>query len=434
VRKLLIIAPTARERRDLHKIAEPLGIELLWDDFAGDYFDDFVHDAADMNRTIDTVALIEACIKKHEHANLSGVSSAVGYPGMSVVAVVAERLGLPGPKPDAIMLCEHKYLARKIQSEIVPDATPWFHLLDPKQPDAGDGINKFPIFIKPVKSCMSMNAFRIEDKAELATRLKQTLLPRRFYQPFDDMVHAYANLAMGSGYILAEDLLKGDQVSLEGYAFNGQPVVLGIIDAIMFPGTFSFKRFQYPSRLPESVQTRMRETAAKLLRGINYDNAMFNMEFIWDPDTDRVSIIEVNPKIASQFPDLFQKVDGTNTYRTMLQIAVGDKPDFVWGNGQFTVAASCVLRIFEDKKVISKPSNADLQKVKELYPDAMVQIMATEDKNLSEQLQDTASFRYGLINIGAESQEALEAKFEHVKSMLPFQFESVNKIVQAKRD
>lgn len=423
-KNVLLIAPTNRERTSLPPIAKSLDINVIWDDFAGDYFDDFLETQDSNGNVLDIVKLIEETIAGHQSDNLAGVTSGVGYPGMSVVAIIAERIKLKGPQPQAIMLCEHKYLSRLAQADFVPDATPWFTLIDPKNPELPEK-DRYPLFMKPVKSCMSMNAFVIENEAELRERLGGALLPRRFFLPFDDMVKTYSNLAMSCGYLLLEELLSGHQVSLEGYVYNGEPVVMGILDAVMFDHTFSFKRFQYPSQLPPRVQQHMIDIAVRFMRGIQYDNAMFNMEMMWKPDTDRVSIIEVNPKIASQFPDLFEKVDGVSTYRSMLQIAIGDDPQFPRGQGKFAVAGSCVLRIFEDKKLLANPTPADLAKVKEKYPDALISLTVSEGKNLSDVSQDTASYRYGLVNIGAASIEALEQKFEEIKKMLPFEFAPV---------
>jgi hypothetical protein len=72
--------------------------------------------------------------------------------------------------------------------------------------------------------------------------------------------------------------------------------------------------------------------------------------------------------------------------------------------------------------VIKKPTAEDIQRVQNVYPDALISVIATEGRKLSEQSQDTVSYRYGLINIGAQSLEELEAKNEVCKSMLPYQF------------
>jgi biotin carboxylase len=426
MKNVLFIAPTAREHRALPALAEKLGIRLIWDDFAGDYFDDFLEHGAEQRNTLDIVDLIERTISKYRDADLSGVTSAVGYPGMSVVAVMSERLGLPGPKPEVIMQCEHKYYSRLAQQNFVPDATPWFAMIDPAEPSTFEKIKSFPAFLKPVKSCMSMNAFRLKSREEFLEKVKSASMPERFTKPFDDMAEKYTNFQLSCDYLLVEDLLKGRQVSLEGYVADGEPVVMGIIDGEMVPGTLSFNRWLYPSRLPDHVQQRMERTAKDFFKGIGYDNAMFNMELMWDEEKDRVSIIEVNPKIASQFPDLFEKVDGVSSYQYLLQLAVGEKPVFKPRQGKFKLSASCVLRKFEDQKVVRKPKDEDLQKVREKFPDALVSVIATEGNKLSEQTQDTDSFRYGLINIGANSLDELEEKRATIEKMLPFEFVPVH--------
>jgi biotin carboxylase len=419
---ILVIAPTGREFRTLPRLASELGMTLTYDDFAGEYFDDFFdHDPDEVS--LDIVEMIESTIAKHA-GKVDGVTSAVGYPGMSAVALFAKRAGLPGPSPKTIIMCEHKYYSRLAQREFAPEATPAFHLINPQDASSLEPVRDFPVFLKPVKSCMSMNAFKIESQAELAQRVSEALLPRRFYRPFDDILKAHTDLELGCGYLLVEELLTGHQVSLEGYVHNGHCVVMGIIDAVMFPGTLSFKRFQYPSQLSSDVQQRMVDVATKFFKGIDYDNAMFNMELMYDPIKDQVRIIEVNPKIASQFPDLFERVDGTNSYSVLLQIAANRTPSFSKGKGQFKIAGSCVLRTFENQKVLKVPTTENLAAVARKYPDAIVQVIATEGKYLSEQLQDTASYRYGLVNIGANSEKELVDKFEDIKSMLDYRFES----------
>jgi biotin carboxylase len=422
MKNVLFIAPTKREYRSLPALAEKLGIRLIWDDFAGDYFDDFLEKEATKENTLNIVDLIERTIEKHKSADLSGVTTAVGYPGMEAVAVIAERLGLPGPSSDAIMRCEHKYYSRLAQREVVPEATPKFWLIDPQNNNTIESVQQFPVFLKPVKSCMSMNAFRVRSKEELISKVANATMPERFTKPFDDMAKAYTDLQLSCDYLMVEEMLKGKQVSLEGYVWDGKPVVMGIVDGEMVADTLSFNRWLYPSRLPADVLEWMEDIAVRFFSGIGYNNAMFNMELMWNPETNQVSIIEVNPKIASQFPDLFEKVDGTNGYEILLKVAIGEEPQFKRRKGEFALAASCVLRTFEDKKVVRKPQQEHLDAVKDKFPDALVMVIATEGKNLSEQTQDTESYRYGLINIGAQTVEELEQKNELCKSMLPFEF------------
>jgi biotin carboxylase len=247
-------------------------------------------------------------------------------------------------------------------------------------------------------------------------------MPEGFLSPFDDLLKAHTNYEFDASCLLAESLLEGVQVSLEGYAFRGQVHTLGILDAEMFPGTISFERFVYPSRLPAPVQARMSQFAQDFIGGIGYDNALFNMELMYNPANGDIHIIEVNPKIASQFPDLFEKVDGTSSYLPLLQVALGVEPTFKRRQGSFKLAASCVLRDFTDRRVLRVPTTEQIAELTRKVPDARIEISVSEGQLLSEIMQDGKSFRYGLINIGANSEAELSAKFELCKSSLQFQF------------
>jgi len=421
VKKLLVLCPTRREYRDLPALARTLGCELVFDPFGGDYFDRFL--GRDPPRDIprlDILALIEDTLARHRGSRLAGVTSGVGYPGMSGASIIAQRLGLPGPHPEHVMGFEHKYYSRLAQKEFVPEAVPAFHLLDPHRMESIGDI-AFPAFLKPVKSCMSINAHRIDSADELRRLARRALLPHGFVEPFNDMLRAYTRYPLHASYLLVESLLEGVQVSLEGYVWHGEVHVMGILDAIMFPGTISFRRFQYPSRLSGQVQARMKDIAQRLLTGIGYDSAPFNLELIYDPRTDGIHVIEVNPKIASQFADLFLKVDGVSAFSVLLQLALGEEPGFRRSQGEFSIAATCVLRTFEDRRVVRVPSTETIEAIVSDYPDALIEIHATPGMKLSDQMQDAQSFRYGLVNIGAGSEHELEEKFAHIARRLDFE-------------
>jgi biotin carboxylase len=342
---------------------------------------------------------------------------------MPVASIIAERLGLRGPKVERVLRCEHKYYSRLSQQALVPAHTPPFQIVPPNGLASSTAFElPFPLFLKPVKSCFSINAQQVASLPELQRVAQASRMPEGFLRPFNDLLKAHTNYEFDASYLLAESLLEGVQVSLEGYVFEGQVHTLGIIDALMFSGTISFERFVYPTRLPAEVQARMAQIAQDFIGGIGYDNALFNMELMYNPATGDIHIIEINPKIASQFPDLFEKVDGTSSYAPLLQIALGEEPTFKARQGAFKLAASCVLREFADRRVSRVPTGAEIAELTRRFPDARIEISVSTGQLLSDIMQDGKSFRYGLINIGANSEEELEAKFQFCKNSLPFEF------------
>jgi len=79
-----------------------------------------------------------------------------------------------------------------------------------------------------------------------------------------------------------------------------------------------------------------------------------------------------------------------------------------------------VLRLFEDRLVARLPSPAELERVRELFCDSRVEVLATEGLPLSQQMQDAASFRYGLINLGGRDLQDIEQSLEACLSVMTF--------------
>jgi biotin carboxylase len=147
----------------------------------------------------------------------------------------------------------------------------------------------------------------------------------------------------------------------------------------MFPGTICFERFDYPSQLSSSIQQRMESIAKEFIRGIQLDNSLFNIEFMYNPDKDEVHIIEVNPRMSSQFADLYEKVDGINLYQILLDIGLGAQPKAKKKQGKYPVASSFVLRSFENKHVLKAPSEEELSRICQLFPDTYFRMVKVLD-------------------------------------------------------
>lgn len=251
MKTVLLLCPTSREYRYLPAVAAALNCCVVFDDFAGSYFDEQLLGGGDQSQSaqLDIVSLIEETIARYADERVDGVTSAVGYPGMPVASIIAERLGLTGVKVERVLRCEHKYYSRVSQQALVPSATPPFQIVPPEGSDTPVEAFRlpFPLFLKPVKSCFSINAQRVASLAELRRISRTNRMPEGFLRPFNDLLRAHTNYEFDASCLLAESLLEGVQVSLEGYVFNGQVHTLGIIDAVMFP-----------ARSPSSVSSTRR--------------------------------------------------------------------------------------------------------------------------------------------------------------------------------
>ena len=109
-----------------------------------------------------------------------------------------------------------------------------------------------------MKSFFSIGAQRIDCAAELAEAKRRWIALDEFL-PLERLLEREASVEIGTTRLIAEGLLKGHQVTVEGYAFSGDVDILGVTDSIFFPG-LAFSRFEISigAARPLSRDLRMR--------------------------------------------------------------------------------------------------------------------------------------------------------------------------------
>ncbi len=424
-KKILIVRPVRYDLRELasHRFASNYSIQFY--EYDSSYESIVCKGFGVLTDDFEPQVVIEEIIKRCQEDNIDAVVSTEDYPGSILAIIAAQKLGLPAPDIDKILACQHKYYARCAQKQYVPEATPRFVLVnDHTVKDIASKLS-FPLILKPIKASFSILANQVNSQKQLYSFVQQASLPKKFLDQFNWFVRHYSSCEPVEGQLLAEELLHGVQVTLEGFVYQGNVEIIGIVDSIMFPGTISFKRFEYPSSLPVTVQERMAIITRTFINGIGLDNTLFDIEFMYNSNTDTIAIIEINPRISPQLADLFEKVDGFNTYEALLALALGKKPTVSKKKGQFSIAGCFVFRIFEDQQVIKIPLKKQLEEVYYRFPEARVYVLARQGYRLSDEIQDGKSFRYGLVHLGAGDRQELFKKFEISKKLLEFQFKPV---------
>ena len=301
-----------------------------------------------------------------------------------LAAVLAERRGLPGPAPAAVVRCQHKPSSRRLQQTAVPEATPRFAELDGAPPPFPP-----PFFVKPVVGRLSQNARRVDSLSALAA------IP-----PEPGYGEGWADIAALAGFparaahgYIAEELLVGDEVTLEGFVRQGQVTVIGVTDSVKYDGTNSFERFEYPSRLEPDRLAELREVAERLLPAVGFDSGFFNVEFVVRAEGP-AKILEVNGRIASQFAPLVQAVHGRSTYDVLFAVAAGEDPGWT-DEAPEGVAVSYVMRVFEDAFVAGVPDQ-----------DNGVEVLVQPGSRLAVQgANDAQSYRLAIFYESGETRE-----------------------------
>ena len=101
------------------------------------------------------------------------------------------------------------------------------------------------------------------------------------------------------------------------------------------------------------------------------------------------------------------------------------EPKLTRGAGRYRLASSQPLRVFEPVRVTRAPSADDLAAATALYPQTLVWNECQSGEQLAEFAagEDGASYRYGVINLGADTAEERDARLAAVSARLGHAFE-----------
>ncbi len=217
-------------------------------------------------------------------------------------------------------------------------------------------------------------------------------------------------------------------MTLEGYVFEGEVVVYGAVDSIREGRHRScFARYQYPSRLPRRVLARMAATTRRVMPHVGLANTPFNVEYFYDPRRDDYWLLEINPRISKSHCPLFQMVTGASHQEVMLEVALGERPDYPRREGRFACAAKFMPRHYEDAIVVCVPQAEDIARVQRAFPGTLVENEVTPGAQLSRLgYQDSYSYEIAAIYMGAQSQAQLLADYRRCLDMLGYRFAPVD--------
>jgi len=382
-------------------------------------------DHFDVEALVETAAARMAACPGGAH----GVASFYDFPGTIVAAILAERFGLPGPRLDSLLKCEHKYWSRLEQQKVIPDHIPSFRVFDPEDEDAFSKLELIPPFwIKPVKSFRSYLAYNIQSERQFhevmqVCREKSPTIIEPFRQIMENYDMPPEITGMSETFI-AESTIGGAQCTLEGYVHQGRVVIYGVVDSVREPDSSSFSRYEYPSFLPLEIQHRMMDVARAAVTQIGYDNGPFNVEFFYDQSSDQVWLLEINPRASQSHADLFDKVHGVPHLSVVLDLALGRKPKPLDRRGRWNVAAHIFVRHVGDGRVARVPTQRAIDHLKRRQPDTRVQISVEKGQSLAElEHQDSYSYELAHLYIGGRDRADILDKYDEALAALQFEVE-----------
>ncbi|MCH5375646.1 MAG: ATP-grasp domain-containing protein, partial [Planctomycetes bacterium] len=365
------------------------------------------------------------------------IDAIVGYwdfPTVLMMPILRREFGLGGPSLESVLRCEHKYWARLLQAEVVPDEVPGFAVVDPFDPGTVNSINlTYPFWLKPIKAHSSILGFRISSRSDLEHALAETRRGiQRFSEPMD-VIMGYADLPEGIRAIdgskcIAEEIISdGRQCTLEGYAFEGELEVYGIVDSIRGPNRSSLERYEYPSSLPRHAQERMIASAKAVIQHAGLDDTPFNMEFFFHQRRNAISLLEVNARISKSHSPIFDKVEGVPHKEVMLDVALGRRPDYPARRGRFRYAAKFMPRLYgrhDGWHVRNVPGEDRRQEIERMFPGSEIQMHVHDGMRLGDvHHRDPYSYELAAIFMGAQSRRGLRRDFAALWDAVGLTFE-----------
>lgn len=372
----------------------------------------------------DALAFVERVVQRHRGRGIDAVVTSDEQFGTFLASLVAERLGLAHTPLEAILTLQHKHYARLAFGRVAPEGNVRHGLIRWGFARACEVPMAFPFYVKPVKAAFSVLARRVGSFAELHRHTRfgrlEAAIIRRLVSPFAQVMRARSDLTEDPLGMVCEEIVAGRQVTANGYVREGRVTMLGTVDSHMYPGTDHFQRFQYPSSLPAAQLAAVDALATRLVEGLGFRHGMFNVEMRIDAATGVPRVIEVNPRVAGQFYDLFMRVDGYCLFEALLQLNAGEAPCVRHREGPSRHAASFVLRDLSGEGLGRWPARGEIAALRARHPDVHAMFYPKRGAELARELKWLGSYRYGIFNLGAATLEEMFARFHRLSAEIDF--------------
>jgi len=368
---------------------------------------------------------------ERDDGQVDGIIGHWDFPVTSLVPLLCKRRGLPGPSLESVCRCTNKYWSRMEQQRCVPECTPRFQAVGPFAEDVASHIElPYPFWIKPIKAYASGLGFRIDGPDDLAHAIEVIRAEvGTIGEPYADLLElmdAPEDIrALGGTSCLVEEIVGGREVAPEGYVHRGEVHINGLIDMPREHG--SFQRYEYPAEVEPELARRIEDATRRIIEHFGYDNACFNVEFFFDEERDRLSVIEVNPRISQSHSYLFERVDGTSNHELAVKVAIDEEPHFVHGDGRAATAAKCMVRVREDGVVCRVPDADELRTIHDEFPDCLIDLAIEPGGRLNDlPEQDAFSYCIAVIDACGRDREDMLARYRAIRDRLDIHIDPIS--------
>lgn len=260
--------------------------------------------------TQDEQALIEACRRLASAPGLAGVTSSSEY-FIATAAVIASRLGLPGPSAEAIRACRDKHTQR-LRLRAAGVGVPAFQAAGSADEAvaAAERIG-YPVVVKPVDGSGSVGVRLCGDPGEVGAHAGALLAQQRNERGLPVPRR-----------VLVEELAVGPEYSVEVF---GDRVVGVTRKHLGEPPSFVEVGHDFPAVLAPDIERAIGQAARRALKALDLRWGPVHVELRLTPGGP--AIIEVNPRLAGGYiPELVRLAVGVDLIGETIRLVAGRVP------------------------------------------------------------------------------------------------------------
>ncbi|MBW4721461.1 ATP-grasp domain-containing protein [Saccharothrix obliqua] len=261
--------------------------------------------------TTDVTACEEVVRDLPDVAGLISSTDTWAVPG----AELAQRLGLPGPSPEAVRVLRDKAAVRaRLHACGLSRSGP----LDPATADV------FPLVLKDSAGTSSRAVWLARTPAER------------------DAALAEAAATALKGTLVAEPYFEGPLYSAETITWRGETRLLGVLSRVLSPEPARREEASaFPVAFPDDDLTALDRWITRVLAAAGHEQGFAHTEFVLTARGPEV--VEVNARIGGALVgEALCRALRTNVYDAMVQVSLGTRPGLLDGGTACGVATGFV--------------------------------------------------------------------------------------------
>lgn len=349
--------------------------------------------------------LVDDFLKK----NLIKINGVIAFNDSTslLASTVSKVYSLPSSNPTSLCQIQHKafFLKQLNQKNYIPQTI----LIDPKNKNWPDNVRK-DSFIKPTKGSLSEGALKIENDSKqniVLPKIKLSNFEKSFFKKYFDLP---------LNQFILQPYINQRQFTLDGLIYHGEITNLGITESIYDKQKGSFIRFDFPIFFSQIISEKLNLIIKEIVKKFDFNNSLFNLEFFLSKN-DVITIIELNTRPSIVFEDFYKQYFEKSMTEMMIDISLNKKPQLKIIKEKL-YCKSYILRKYTDYMVTSIPNKKYLSDLIKNNSLENIKILGKKNKKLSQQRQDSYSYRYAIIDICGKSDKEIKIKYQKTETEL----------------